>query len=119
MTVDMMNRLIDKGELTSDEQEYLTLLGTLVMAYEDEHYPDEEFELRGVALIKALMEEDGLRQSDLLQIFKTRPIASAVLGGKRRLTVDHIDALAAYFQLPHELFFEGKRAPYPDLVPTR
>ena len=115
-TVDVMNRLIDKGELIPDEQEYLTLLGTLVMAYEDETYPDEEFELRGVALLKALMEEEGLRQSDLLQIFKTRSIVSAVLGGKRRLTVDYIDALATYFQLPHTLFFEPKRVP--GLVPS-
>lgn len=41
--VGQMNVLLDKGDLTPAEQDMLTLLGTLVMAYEDEHYPDEKF----------------------------------------------------------------------------
>lgn len=114
MTIASINQLIDKGDLTPDEQDYLTLLGTLVAAYEDEHYPDETFELRGVALVKALLQEEQLQQNDLLPIFKTKSIASAVLNGKRRLTVEHIDGLAAYFHLPHELFFEMKHKPKPD-----
>ncbi|MEZ4866531.1 MAG: hypothetical protein R3C14_34750 [Caldilineaceae bacterium] len=105
-TVEQVNRLIDKGDLSVDERDYLTLLGTLVMAYESEQYPDEMFELHGIALVRALMEEEGIKQSDLLPIFKTRSIASAVLNGKRKLTVEHIDALANYFNLPHELFFD-------------
>jgi hypothetical protein len=43
---------------------------------------------------------------DLVPIFKTRSIVSAVLAGKRQLTVEHINRLAAFFNLPHELFFE-------------
>lgn len=115
-TIASMNQFIDKGELTPDELEYLTLLGTLVAAYEDEQYPDEAFELRGITLIKALLQEENLNQSHLLRIFKTKSIASAVLNGKRRLTVEHIDGLAAHFNLPHELFFETKRSP--EVTPT-
>jgi len=109
-TVAEMNTLIDKGELTPDEQDFLTLLGTLVSAYEDDHFPDEEFELRGVELIKGLMELHDLKQKDLMPIFKTKSITSEVLNGKRPLTVAHINKLAAYFRLPHELFF----APFSD-----
>lgn len=103
-TVAQIDQLIDKGDLTLAEQDYLTALGMMVERYEDEHEPD--MELRGIALVRALMEEQGLRQRDLVKpVFKTDSIASAVLHGKRRLTVEHIDKLAQYFQLPHALFF--------------
>lgn len=101
-----MNHLLDKGELTYDQQDLLTLLGTLVASYEDINFPDEQFEIRGIELVKALMMEQGLKQIDLLPIFKTKSIVSAVLHGKRRLTVRHIDELAAFFDLPHALFFD-------------
>lgn len=105
-TVAEMNALIDKGELTPDEQDFLTLLGTLVSAYEDAHFPDEEFELRGIELVRGLMELHDLKQKDLTPVFKTKSITSEVLNGKRPLTAEHINRLAAYFRLPHELFFE-------------
>lgn len=105
-TVTQIDELIDKGNLTLDEQDYLTALGMMVERYEDEHEPG--MELRGIALVRALMEEQGLRQRDLVKpVFKTDSIASAVLHGKRRLTVEHIDKLAQYFHLPHALFFEA------------
>lgn len=101
-----MNALLDKGSLAPEEQTLLDLLGTLVMVYEQDHYPDVLFELRGVALVKTILAEYNLKQADLLPIFKTKSIASAVLSGKRKLTVDHINRLAAFFNLPHELFFD-------------
>ncbi len=67
---------------------------------------DEEFELRGIELVTGLVELHELKQKDLPPIFKTRSIVSAVLNGKRPLTVKHIDKLAKQFNLPHELFFE-------------
>ena len=104
-TVARIDALIDKGGLTLDEQDYLTALGMMVERFEEER--EANIELRGIELIRALMEEQGLRQRDLVQpIFKTDSIASAVLHGKRGLTIEHIDKLAHYFQLPHALFFE-------------
>jgi HTH-type transcriptional regulator/antitoxin HigA len=103
--VAQLNALLDKPQPTAAEEQLIALLGTLVMAYEEAHYPDEQFELHGVALVRGLMAERGLRQTDLLAIFKTKSIASAVLNGHRQLTVAHIDKLAHYFRLPHTLFF--------------
>lgn len=100
-----IDRLLDKNEaLTESEQDYLTLLGMLIERYDSDNETD--MELRGVALIKALLDERGLRQRDLVSIFKTDSIVSAVLNGHRRLTVEHINKLAQFFNLPHELFFE-------------
>lgn len=102
-----VDALVDKGELTADEADYLSLLGMLIERYEVEHHPMPE--LRGVALVKALMAEGNLRQRDLVPIFKTESIASAVLNGHRQLTVGHIDKLAHFFDLPHALFFGAER----------
>jgi HTH-type transcriptional regulator/antitoxin HigA len=109
-----VDALVDKEALTRDEQDYLTVLGLLVEQYEDEVEPD--IELRGVVLIKALLAEQGLRHRDLVPIFKTDSIVSAVLNGKRQLTAEHIDKLAHFFQLPHELFFESATASVPVLT---
>jgi HTH-type transcriptional regulator/antitoxin HigA len=106
VTVSQIDDLQNQGELTVDELDFLTLLGTLVSAYEEEAYPDEVFELRGIELVKGLMELHGLKRKDLVPIFKTKSIVSAVLNGKRPLTVEHINKLAKYFNLAHELFFE-------------
>ena len=46
--VEQMNALIDKGNLPPAEQALLDLLGTLVTVYEQQHYPDTLFELRGI-----------------------------------------------------------------------
>lgn len=116
-TAAQIDKLIDKGDLTPDEQDYLTALGMMAERYEDEREPD--MELRGIALVRALMEEQGLRQRDLVKpVFKTDSIASAVLHGKRRLTVEHIDKLAQYFQLPHALFFEPSGEQQSATTPT-
>jgi HTH-type transcriptional regulator/antitoxin HigA len=100
-----IDALLDKGMLTQDEEDYLMILGMMVEQYEEMNEP--EIILQGIELIRALMEEQGLSQRDLVQpIFKTDSIVSAVLNGKRQLTVEHIDKLSAYFHLPHALFFK-------------
>lgn len=101
-----IDRLIDQGDLSPAEQEYLDLLGTLLSAYEDQVEDKTAYALRGVALVKGLLELHGLKQKDLEPIFKTKSITSAVLSGQRRLTVEQINRLATFFQLPHSLFFE-------------
>lgn len=103
-TVAQMNELIDKGDLTEPEQELLTLIGALVMTYEDEHYPDEQFELRGVELLQALMAETNLSLDDLRPVFRSTTVAARVLEGTLNLTLQNAIYLSTYFGLPQELF---------------
>ena len=103
---DEVDRLLDKGDLSPDEQDYLDLLGALIMDYEERTEDEADYELRGVELIKGLMELHDLKQKDLVPIFKTKSIVSAVLNGKRQLTIEHINKLSAFFHVPHGLFFE-------------
>jgi HTH-type transcriptional regulator / antitoxin HigA len=103
-TQKVIDALIDKSELSTDEQDYLNLLGTLVHEYEERtvEIPD----IYGVEMLKALIEEFGLRQKDLIDIFKTESIVSDVLNHKRSLTVEHIQRLSQFFHISPAVFFE-------------
>jgi HTH-type transcriptional regulator / antitoxin HigA len=110
--------LLAKPTLSTAEQSYLHLLSMLMEAYDEQQETIPE--LRGVALLRALIDESELKQRDLISIFKHESILSDILSGRRRLTVAHIDKLAAFFGLPHQLFFErGLAAHRPDLVDFR
>ena len=105
-TQKVIDSLIDKGELTPDEQDYLNVLGTLVYEYEEKHEPIPD--IHGVELLKALIAELGLRQKDLVPIFKTESIVSEVFSGQRNLTVNHIRQLAEFFHISPAAFFESR-----------
>ncbi|QUY45381.1 type II toxin-antitoxin system HigA family antitoxin [Acaryochloris marina] len=99
-----IDTLIDlERELTPDETDYLDLLGTLVWEYEQtlEAIPD----IYGVDLLKVLVEDRGLRQKDLVPIFKAESIISDIFKGRRQLTTRHIQELAEYFAVSPAAFF--------------
>ena len=100
----VMDKLIDQGDLSEAQQDYLSLLGMLIERYDEEHqvFP----ELRGIDLIKALLTELGITQKDLLPIFKTEFTITAILSGRRKLTLEHSQGLAQFFHLPQHLFYE-------------
>lgn len=102
-TQETIDSLLDKGELTPDERDYLNVLGTLVYEYEQtlEPIPD----IYGIELLKALIAEFDLRQKDLVPIFKTESIVSDVLHEKRQLTTEHIQKLAEFFSVSPAVFF--------------
>jgi len=99
----VVDALLDKPELSDDERDYLNVLGSLIHEYEEIHcqVPD----IHGVELLKVLLIDLGLRQKDLLSIFKTESIISDVLKGKRNLTVGHIQGLAEFFHISPAVFF--------------
>jgi HTH-type transcriptional regulator / antitoxin HigA len=98
----VINSLIDKSELSADEQEYLSVLGSLISEYEQKYHPIPD--IFGIELLKVLIEEQSLKQKDLLPIFKTESIISDVLHGKRKLTIRHIKGLAVFFKVPASVF---------------
>ena len=98
-----IDRLLDSNELSSEELDYLNVLGVLVFEYEQaqESIPD----IYGIELLKVLIQERELRQKDLVPIFKTESIISDILNEKRQLTVRHIQELAQFFNLSPAVFF--------------
>jgi len=100
---EVIDALIDSGEITSEEQDYINVLGILVHEYEERNVliPD----LSGVELLKALIDEFGFKQKDLVPIFKTESIVSTILNGKRKLNIEHIEKLSDLFNVSPSTFF--------------
>jgi HTH-type transcriptional regulator/antitoxin HigA len=104
-----IDALLDKGELSRAEEEYLSLLGDLVLAWEDGKH--EMPDLPPLDYLRALIEDGGLRQADLVPaVFPTPSLASEILSGKRPLTYDYVQRLSRYFHVSPALFFEQSRA---------
>ncbi|UGQ46159.1 ImmA/IrrE family metallo-endopeptidase [Massilia endophytica] len=88
-----MQRLIaNNPAVGSVDAERLELLSVLVEAYENQKYPIEAPD--PIDAIHFRMQEQGLRQADLVQYFGTRSRVSEVLSRKRPLTVHMIRALS-------------------------
>jgi HTH-type transcriptional regulator / antitoxin HigA len=101
--VERLNRLLD--EVGTDEQHplytLLDTLGTLIHAYEEEHHPIPE--CSGVDVLRFLMDEHDLTQSDLPEI-GSQGVVSEILRGKRELNVRQIRALAKRFHVSPGVF---------------
>jgi HTH-type transcriptional regulator/antitoxin HigA len=89
-----------KGTAIYDE---LDVLGTLVFAYEDIHYPINAPD--PVEAVKYVMEEKGLKPKDLIAYFGSKGIVSEFLNHKRSLSTRSIKALHDGLGLPYEVLF--------------
>lgn len=106
--ISVVDELLDRPDLSSDARDYLAVLGLLIEDYERTHV--ELPAVTGVELLRHLMEENGLTQSDLAPLFGgNRSVVSEVLNGKRRLALSHVQRLADYFGLPADLFIDRER----------
>lgn len=91
--LEMQNLIADNPPPGSAEAERLELLSVLIEAYENQKYPVEAPDPIDAILFR--MQEQGLRQADLVPYFGTRSRVSEVLGRKRPLTIPMIRALSS------------------------
>ena len=77
------------------------ILGDWVEAYDLEHRPMPK--VSGVDVLRSVMQEHGLNQSDLPGV-GTQSVVSEILSGKRQLNVRQIRWLADHFKVPVEMF---------------
>ena len=65
-----INEILNRASITSDDRDYLKVLGTLVYDYEEEHevWPT----LKGIALVKTLIHEDNVSPEKLLEILRVK-----------------------------------------------
>lgn len=98
----VIDHLIEKPDRTEAEEAYLDALTDLVETYDNAHVDIPP--VTGVEALRSLMEENGLKQSDLAPLFGSQSIISEVLSGKRRLALAHMERLAEHFGLPISVF---------------
>ena len=98
-----LESLLSRSGRTAEESRLAELLTLLIEDFEDKNYalpPASPLEI-----VRHLMESNGLRQMDLVDVFGSPSIASEVLSGKRDLAKGHIERLSHRFNVSPELFF--------------
>lgn len=103
--ISALNRMLDAGAGEEDHPlaGLLATIGTLIGAYEDTMNPPEK--VSPTAMLRFLMEQHRLSQSDLPEI-GTQGVVSEVLNGKRELNVRQIRALSERFAIPAGVFIQ-------------
>ena len=76
-------------------------IGSLIEAYESKNYPDIEGD--PINALKTLMEEHGLKQSDLPEI-GSQGVVSEIISGKRQLNVRQLKLLSERFKVSPVVF---------------
>ncbi len=101
-TLNMIESLMG-AKPNTQEMDELEVLTTLVDAYEEQFYkidaPDP------IEAIKFRMEQESLKQKDLIEIIGSKSRVSEVLNKKRKLTIDMIRNLHTQLKIPVESLF--------------
>lgn len=92
-----------EDSLSAAERQFMKLLTLLIEDYEEKHYDLPKASPLG--MIAFLMDQHGLKQKDLTDVFATPSITSEVLSGKRELNKEQIRRLSQRFHVSPELFF--------------
>ncbi len=85
------------------ERDLAELLTLLIEDFEEKQYALPK--CSPVEMVAFLMEQQGLKQKDMVDVFGTASIVSEVMHGKRELNKEHIRRLSERFQVSPELFF--------------
>jgi len=101
-TLNKIEILMD-AKPNTDEMDELEVLTTLVEVYEEQHYKIEI--PNPIEAIKFRMEQEGLKQKDLINIVGSKSRVSEILNKKRKLTIDMIRNLHKQLHIPVESLF--------------
>lgn len=101
----VVEKFMRRGEdnLSPEEQKLCTLYIRLIEDYEDEAYPEIGADVTPAMVLKSLIEEHGLKQTDLADIIPQTTL-SQVLGGKRNISKAQAKKLSQRFNLGIEAF---------------
>jgi HTH-type transcriptional regulator/antitoxin HigA len=103
--VEALDEVLDAGG--ADERDPLASLadhlGSLIADYEAAHRPKRDMPV--ARFLRELIKQHGLKQSELPEV-GTQSVVSEVLGGKRKLNLRQVSALAKRFRLPADAFIQ-------------
>jgi len=94
---------VEEGrDLQPEEKALQALLAHLCTEYEERTVPAPAS--TPLEVLNFLMEQNGLRPVELVDVFGSRAVASQVLSGKREISKAHARRLAARFHVSVEAF---------------
>jgi len=99
-----IGRLLRKGydKLSIEEQRLLALLSRLIEDYENRTFPAPTSPPHQT--LQFLMEQNDLRQADLVEILGSRGRVSEVVNGRRAISKIQAKSLGEFFKVSPELF---------------
>lgn len=100
------NALIELEEqrhLSAEDQQYARLLAALIEKYENEHYPISASSPAEV--VRELLEQNELRQKDLVSLLGSESVVSEIVNGRRPLSKSNIEKLSRRFRVSPAVFF--------------
>lgn len=101
---EQIDALTDLPRMTDDQREFVALLGQLLYDWEAVHEPP--IDVSPQEIVASLLEDNGLRQVDLVPtVFPTRSAVSDFLAGRRHLSYERVTSLAEYFHVSPAVFF--------------
>jgi HTH-type transcriptional regulator/antitoxin HigA len=103
--LDLAETLANKPELTSEEEQILELLVTLIEKFESECYPFSHLSTH-LSRLAFLLEANNLIESDLADIFGSKDVISEVFEGKRQISKSQAIQLGERFHLAPSLFLQ-------------
>lgn len=101
----LLEELTGRQKLTAEQKRIAELLTLLIEDFENKAYPLPP--ASPLEIVHHLMDSNGLRQVDMIDVFGSASVASEVLSGKRDLAKAHIERLSRRFNVSPALFFPG------------
>ncbi len=100
----IVDKLMAKGEdnLTREEDALLELLVDLIHDFEEKHDPLAKSEPH--KMVAFLLDQRGMKASDLWPVLGSKSRTSELLSGKRAVSKDQAKKLAVFFKMPTGLF---------------
>ncbi len=101
-----LNRLeeIFNAKRGTEEGDELEILSILIDNYENEHFPIEMPD--PIEAIKFRMEQMGMKQKDLAEVFGFKSRVSEILNKKRKLTLEMVRNLNTKLNIPTEVLIQ-------------
>lgn len=99
----VIEQLMHKKDRSPEENELYQLLIILVEKFEQEYYHSGE-ESNPQSLLLFLMEQKGMKQSDLVGVIGSKGVVSEIVNGKRSISKNQAKALAELFKVDFSLF---------------
>ncbi len=97
-----VEKLMAIDDRTPEQDALFDLLVVLIEKFEEEHYPIEDASPHDILL--HLMEENNIKQADLVGILGSRGVVSEVVNGKRQISKNQAKALSNFFHVDVGLF---------------
>ena len=96
-----LERLDSLPQMTAEQKSLADLLTVLIERFENRY---EIGHAEPLDALRTLMEERGLRQRDLTEVFGSSSVTSDVVNGKREISKQHARKLAEFFHVPVSIF---------------